>query len=164
MPTKPAYHRPRNQPARREERQSSHARGYDRAWQRLRDAFLIENPFCFACDAFAVLVDHKTPIVVDPSRRLDPLNLRSCCTDCHAAITANFRMTGVNEMPPPRPAKRAKPVGGQNVSGRQPEDRTAESVFFGQVLDPRGSRSPADLPEHRKQLNRSPETNATETP
>lgn len=99
MPTRPAFHRPKFQPARSEERPSAYARGYDRAWQRLRDAHLIENPFCFACGEFATCVDHRVPIVVDPSRRLDPTNLRSACTDCHASITTNFKLTGRNELP-----------------------------------------------------------------
>lgn len=45
------------------------------------------------------MVDHRVPISVDPSRRLDPTNLRSCCDHCHQKVTANFRVNGVNEMP-----------------------------------------------------------------
>ena len=99
MPTRPTYFKPTHQPARSEDRPSAHQRGYDRQWAKLRRTHLRVNPICVFCGEFATLVDHITPIVVDPSRRLDPSNLRSSCTDCHAKVTANFKVTGVNEMP-----------------------------------------------------------------
>lgn len=39
---------------------------------------------------------------VMPTKHL--MNLRAVCRGCHAAITANFRKTGVNE-PPAKPVK-----------------------------------------------------------
>jgi hypothetical protein len=33
-----------------------------------------------------VIVDHKVPLIDDPSRLLDPTNLQTCCRDCHDRI------------------------------------------------------------------------------
>ena len=45
----------------------------------------------------ATLVDHQVPIAIDPSKRLDPDNLRSLCSDCHAEVTGRWRSVGINE-------------------------------------------------------------------
>ena len=79
-------------------RGSSSARGYDGDWKRLRKQWLTEHPICFNCGSLADIVDHIKPIAVDPSRRLDRTNLRSCCTECHAKLTTNYRVHGVNEL------------------------------------------------------------------
>ena len=100
MPTRPPTYRPRFQPPTHDQaRGSAASRGYDRQWAKLRLAHLRANPLCVFCQRAAVLVDHRVPIAVDPTRRLDPTNLRSCCDDCHQKLTANFKTTGVNEMP-----------------------------------------------------------------
>ena len=102
MPTKPQTFRPRfSAPAASSDvvRGTSTSRGYDADWRRLRRQHLTAFPLCHHCENYATCVDHRVPIEVDPTRRLDPTNLRSCCTDCHNAITANYRTTGVNELP-----------------------------------------------------------------
>jgi 5-methylcytosine-specific restriction protein A len=110
MPTRPTYFRSRFQPAPTPERRAvSSQRGYDAAWRRLRLSFIKEHPLCQVCESRgrttpATCVDHRVPITVDPSRRLDATNLRSCCTDCHGEITARFKTTGINEPWPDRSA------------------------------------------------------------
>jgi 5-methylcytosine-specific restriction endonuclease McrA len=107
MPSRPAYFTHRHQPTRAENRPNAYRRGYDANWKKIRDAFLNENPFCLFCNAFAVLVDHITPVNVNPSLRLVWSNLRSLCTDCHADVTTNFKINGVNE-----PRRRHHPAAG----------------------------------------------------
>jgi hypothetical protein len=82
-------------------RPSAGRRGYDAAWQRLRAAFLKQNPLCFApgCNQAATIADHVVPIAVDASRRLDWSNLRPCCATHHNILTSNFCRTGRNELP-----------------------------------------------------------------
>lgn len=79
-------------------RPSARQRGYDGKWERIRRAYLAHNPLCAFCGALATLVDHIKPLS-QGGARLDVRNLRSCCRDCHARITANLRRTGRNEMP-----------------------------------------------------------------
>ena len=74
-------------------RGSATARGYGYDWQKLRAWHLRQHPLCADCEARGTTapaddVDHVVPIAVDPSRRLDPTNLRSLCRACHAAKTA----------------------------------------------------------------------------
>lgn len=69
-------------------RPHSRARGYDRTWERLRRMHLNDNPFCVMCLEMdhvrrATVVDHRTPITVDPSLRLVPSNLQSLCKPHH---------------------------------------------------------------------------------
>lgn len=104
MPTRPSYHRPQHAPTIKRTRPSTFALGYDKAWERARKQHLTEYPYCVFCSEFASHVDHRVPVAVDPSRRLDPTNWRSCCASCHSLLTNNFRRTGVNEMPPSRTA------------------------------------------------------------
>lgn len=111
MPTRPAYHRNKHQPKPDAGRPNSSARGYDRAWQRARDHHLAQHPLCEVClsrgrTTAATLVDHRIPVAVDPTKRLDPANFRSCCVSCHGEITGNYRKTGVNDPP------RSLPLGG----------------------------------------------------
>lgn len=73
-----------------ENRPSSHARGYDRAWGRLRRWFLARNPWCKLCDEkgiaeAAVIADHVLTIEERPDLRLDPTNLQSLCGPCHSS-------------------------------------------------------------------------------
>jgi 5-methylcytosine-specific restriction enzyme A len=73
-------------------RPSAAARGYDRAWQRLRAAHLRDNPLCVMCErqgrlSAASIADHIVTFrrngVIDESLRLDPNNLQSLCKPCH---------------------------------------------------------------------------------
>jgi 5-methylcytosine-specific restriction protein A len=64
-------------------------RGYDQAWQRLRDRHATDNPLCAECARHGRVeamsdVDHVRPFTTfsDPLR-LDPLNLQSLCKRCH---------------------------------------------------------------------------------
>jgi 5-methylcytosine-specific restriction protein A len=73
-------------------RGSAASRGYDGAWRRLRLAILRRHPLCADCEAEgrwvrATEVHHIVPIAVDPSRRLDPTNLRPLCRGCHRRVT-----------------------------------------------------------------------------
>jgi len=77
-------------------RDTAAARGYDRAWQRLRLAYLQAHPVCVFCGQPAEVADHIVPIAVAPHRRLDWTNLRAVCVGCHNAITARFRLEGIN--------------------------------------------------------------------
>lgn len=67
-------------------RASARARGYDKAWERVRAAFLAAHPRCGQCGAPAVDVDHVRAIS-DGGARLDPANLRPFCHKCHSART-----------------------------------------------------------------------------
>lgn len=104
MPTRPPTHHQRQLaagrlPKRDELRGTAYERGYDNAWRRLRDAFIMQNPICVFCGHPAAVMDHIVPVAVDRTRRLDVTNLRPVCTGCHAKLTANLKKTGVNEMP-----------------------------------------------------------------
>lgn len=68
-------------------RESSRARGYDTAWEKLRRTHLADEPLCRMCGAPAVLVDHIQPIR-DGGARLDDANLQSLCRRCHDRKTA----------------------------------------------------------------------------
>ena len=73
-------------------RGGSTARGYGYDWQKLQRWHLQAHPLCADCEALGITkpakdVDHIVPIAVDPSRRLDPSNLRSLCRSCHNAKT-----------------------------------------------------------------------------
>jgi 5-methylcytosine-specific restriction endonuclease McrA len=72
-------------------RPGSRQRGYDRVWQRLRDAHLAAFPMCVMCGAPAVDVDHIIPIARAPGLRLDPANFQSLCRRHHNLKTARER-------------------------------------------------------------------------
>ena len=63
-------------------RASSHARGYDRTWQKLRLMVLRANPVC-KCGKAAQDVDHIQPIRLRPDLRLTVENLQALCRACH---------------------------------------------------------------------------------
>ena len=77
----------------RQERQrgSSHARGYDGQWKKLRDLKLSTDPICQImthCEGVpANEVDHIIPIADRPELRLEWDNLQSACHRCHTAKT-----------------------------------------------------------------------------
>lgn len=70
-------------------RPSSHQRGYDQDWYRLRNAYIAANPMCEVpgCTAKAAHVDHRTPVAVRPDLRLVWSNLQSMCKPCHSRKT-----------------------------------------------------------------------------
>jgi len=65
-------------------RPNSTARGYGRAWETARRAFLRRNPFCRRCGAPAAVVDHKTPHRGDQTLFWDQDNWQPLCTPCHS--------------------------------------------------------------------------------
>jgi 5-methylcytosine-specific restriction endonuclease McrA len=58
-------------------------------WQKLRRFMLQMNPNCQKCGGYSNTVDHIIDIAVDPSKRLDPNNLRCFCTSCHNRRTSS---------------------------------------------------------------------------
>lgn len=90
MPRKPQTFRMRPKPNRPDERPSSHARGYTRAWQRLRRIVLNEEPLCRTCategrDVAAEHVDHDVPLSRGGTN--DRSNLVPLCASCHSRKT-----------------------------------------------------------------------------
>ena len=79
-------------------RGNASCRGYDHQWQLFRLAWLSAHPTCALCGRIAVLVDHIRPITAG-GRVLDPNNVRSLDRRCHDLVTANYRRTGINELP-----------------------------------------------------------------
>ena len=85
-----------------ETRGSARQRGYDRDWEKLRDAVVIERGCrCEACGTIVVLrkrevtattpvaeVDHIETISDRPDLRLVRSNLRVLCKPCHSGRTA----------------------------------------------------------------------------
>ncbi len=96
MPSRPPTHRPhgisskqKRQRASDQRRGSSTARGYDYAWQKLRDRKLRADYLCASCKSqgratLACEVDHVIRISEAPGLRLDWDNLQSLCHPCHA--------------------------------------------------------------------------------
>ena len=77
-------------------RGSSHTRGYDADWRKLRVQKLQTDPLC-ECDdcqagklriTMATVVDHRISIVERPDLRLEWSNLRSMSKPCHDRRTA----------------------------------------------------------------------------
>jgi len=73
-------------------RPSAAVRGYGRDWQKLREAFLSENPLCVKCLERGVFeeaaeVDHIVAHRGDDGLRLDWMNLQAMCKSCHASKT-----------------------------------------------------------------------------
>lgn len=108
MPTRPKVFKPLPARSRKQKRKSEdywrgsrHKRGYDNAWQRLRDWRLADEPLCRMCKAqgrvtAATEVDHikrfRLPDgTIDHKLRLCPSNTQSLCQPCHAAKTADER-------------------------------------------------------------------------
>jgi len=100
MPSKPPVHRAAHALSTKQARShadrwrgSASSRGYDRDWQKLRDAYLFEHPLCVFCEAKGLVtaareVDHIITIAERPDLRLEPTNLRALCTPCHSGRTA----------------------------------------------------------------------------
>ena len=106
-------------------RGSAAARGYDAAWRRLREAHLALDPLCrFCADAGRTTpareVDHVRPFRgLDDPRRLDPCNLRSLCSSCHARHTRASQWQGFDHHGLPHALDRAPGIfsRGQNPGG-----------------------------------------------
>jgi len=74
-------------------RDSSHKRGYDSTWEKLRKVFLRENPLCHDCIQHeritpAKEVHHIKKVREYPSLRLVKDNLMGLCKSCHSSRTA----------------------------------------------------------------------------
>jgi len=92
MPTAPRTHLSRMRPlqpqarSRPDTRPSAHARGYGRAWGRLRAWVLARRPLCAVCGGPATDVDH---IIPRERGGLDsPTNLQGLCHSHHSQKTA----------------------------------------------------------------------------
>jgi 5-methylcytosine-specific restriction protein A len=88
--------RPEYRRAQDERRGSSRARGYDRAWEKVRALKVALNPLCERCEARGLVVPvaevhHVVPIEDAPELRLDIGNLESLCLPCHRQETARSR-------------------------------------------------------------------------
>lgn len=72
-------------------------RGYGHDWDKLRNSFIQENPYCAECDRQGLVrlaseVDHIEPFTsVDDPKRLDRDNLQSLCHRCHIIKTIRDR-------------------------------------------------------------------------
>lgn len=81
-----------------ERRGNARERGYDAAWERLRNWYIRQHPLCAECEragrvTAAEHVDHIRPFrrpdgSMDDALRLDPSNLQSLCPPCHRAKSA----------------------------------------------------------------------------
>jgi len=98
MPHRAEYHKPLMLTLRKKireqydrDRGTSHQRGYDMNWRKLRDYFITEFPLCAHCKKEGVVsaateVDHIIPIA-EGGERLDQYNLQSLCKPCHSRKT-----------------------------------------------------------------------------
>jgi len=90
-----ARHRRVQQAALEQDRASSHERGYTRAWQRARGAYLREHPLCECAEHVgrddapaATVVDHIRPHRGDRELFWDRDNWRAMAKPCHDRKTA----------------------------------------------------------------------------
>jgi 5-methylcytosine-specific restriction enzyme A len=62
---------------------------YGRDWRKLRDAYIARHPWCEwpGCGSASAEVDHIVQVKLDPTRRLDPTNLRALCLRHHRSRT-----------------------------------------------------------------------------
>ena len=65
-------------------RPNSSARGYSRAWEKARAAYLSKHPFCKRCGKPAALVDHVIAHKGDKGLFWDSANWQALCTPCHS--------------------------------------------------------------------------------
>ncbi len=85
MPTRPPTHKPPRAKL-SDGRPSSHARGYDARWQKLRLTILQRDLLCRACrHALSVHVDHVKAKTAGGSD--DESNLEGLCGPCHSRKT-----------------------------------------------------------------------------
>lgn len=72
---------------------NSSERGYGYRWQKLRNRFIAQHPYCEECMkqgkiTLATDVDHIVPHRGDPALLYDETNLQSLCKACHSRKTA----------------------------------------------------------------------------
>ena len=72
---------------------NANARGYTYRWQKLRDRFIRQHPYCEECFrkgklVMATDVDHIIPHRGDQRLLYDEANLQSLCHECHSRKTA----------------------------------------------------------------------------
>ena len=72
---------------------NSAERGYGYRWQKLRNRFIAQHPYCEECMkqgkiTLATDVDHIVPHRGDPALLYDETNLQSLCKACHSRKTA----------------------------------------------------------------------------
>jgi 5-methylcytosine-specific restriction endonuclease McrA len=79
---------------------ATRSRGHHgRPWKRVRAEVLRASDVCWICGkGGATSVDHVVPVSLDPSRALDPTNLRPAHLGCNSA-----RGNGRRGMPTSRP-------------------------------------------------------------
>lgn len=68
-------------------RGTANQRGYGPEWQRIREQYLKDNPFCVVCGQPAVEVDHIIPLRQGGTNEHD--NLRPLCKTHHSQRTAS---------------------------------------------------------------------------
>jgi 5-methylcytosine-specific restriction protein A len=103
MPLKPMAHGKAKSSSKPSiERPNSYQRGYDRAWARVRLAYLRDNPTCVECARTGLVVaatdvDHVQPLKHgrNDARRLDMDELQSLCHACHSAKTRREQIAGL---------------------------------------------------------------------
>lgn len=92
----PGYCSAHKREARRydEHRGSAHSRGYDRAWQKLREVILLRDPFCVICRKQpATEVDHIVAKRFGGGDEWE--NLQGLCKACHTRKTDKENRNGV---------------------------------------------------------------------
>jgi 5-methylcytosine-specific restriction protein A len=71
-------------------RESAYRRGYDRKWQKVREAYLSQQPLCEMCEEAGItkLADlvHHIVRIRDGGDRLNKDNLMSLCIKCHDKV------------------------------------------------------------------------------
>lgn len=90
----PRHNVPSRAPHPQVKRESAHARGYTRKWQKARAGYLRNHPLCVACLADgeqlspSTVVDHIIPHKGDMARFWDSSNWQALCKAHHDAKTA----------------------------------------------------------------------------
>lgn len=74
----------------RSDKKSSTARGYGYKWQKAREAYLMEHPFCVYCEregmvTAATIVDHRIPHRGDEKLFWDQSNWQGLCATHHSS-------------------------------------------------------------------------------
>ena len=72
-------------PRARIDTRTAHRRGYDPAWNKVKNAYLAKHPYCENCHEPAEEVHHIIPIK-DGGDRLSFSNLKAVCKVCHWRI------------------------------------------------------------------------------
>lgn len=70
----------------RQDRGTSHERGYTRLWQKIRLMFLRQHPLCEKCGQSANEVHHIKPLAHGGTHGAG--NLAALCKSCHSGVTA----------------------------------------------------------------------------